>query len=99
MAIEFTGKKLYTSQDKPEAKREVKGKVSVIKGGLLIDGNGGKPVRNPVVVLEGSTIKEIGVDGQVNVPADAEMIDCSKLTLMPGLMDLHIHTPINNTIT
>jgi len=99
MAIEFTGKKLYTSQDKPETKREIKHKMAVIKGGLLIDGNGGKPVRNPVVVLEGSTIKEIGAEGRVKIPADAETIDCSKLTLMPGLMDLHIHTAMFNCLT
>ncbi len=35
---------------------EAKGPVRVLKGGTLIDGNGGKPVKDPVIILEGRRI-------------------------------------------
>jgi imidazolonepropionase-like amidohydrolase len=99
MPIEFKGEQLFTSQDKPEVKKGIKGKITVIKGGLLIDGNGGKPVKNPIVVLEGKFIKDVGVRGKARIPPGAEVIDCSSYTLMPGLMDLHIHTLMFNCLT
>ena len=68
---------------------EEKGKIKIIKGGLLIDGNGGKPVKDPVIVLEGRHIKQVGAKNEVKIPARAEVIDCGKLVLMPGLMDMH----------
>lgn len=78
---------------------EEKGKTKVIKGGLLIDGRGGKPVKDPVIVLEGRRIKQVGAKNEIKVPARAEVIDCGKLTLMPGLMDVHLHTMMFNCLT
>jgi len=99
MDLEFKGKKLLTSQDQPEPKKEIKGKITAIKGGLPIDGNGGKPAKNPVVLLDGKRIREVGTQGKVRIPPGADIIDCSKYTLMPGLMDLHIHTAMFNCLT
>ena len=70
---------------------EAKGPVRVLKGGMLIDGNGGKPVKDPVIVLEGRRIKAVGTKGKVKIPAKAEIIDCGTATLLPGLMDMHVH--------
>jgi len=78
---------------------EPKGATQVIKGGLLIDGNGGKPVKDPVIVLEGRRIKQVGTRSEVKIPARAEVIDCGKLTLMPGMMDVHLHTMMFNCLT
>lgn len=66
-------------------------KVKVIRGGLLIDGNGGTPIKNPVIVIEGKCIKAVGKQGEVQEPAGAEVIDATKYTLMPGLFDCHLH--------
>lgn len=66
-------------------------KVRVIRGGKLIDGNGGKVTKDPVIIVEGKRIKAIGVKGQLKEPAGAEVIDASKYTLMPGLFDCHLH--------
>ncbi|HSN42390.1 MAG TPA: amidohydrolase family protein, partial [Burkholderiales bacterium] len=78
---------------------EQKGAIKVIKGGTLIDGNGGKPVKDPVIVLEGRRIKQVGTRNDIKIPARAEVIDCGKLTLMPGLMDVHLHTMMFNCLT
>lgn len=78
---------------------EAKGATKVIKGGMLIDGNGGKPLKDPVIVLEGRRIKQVGTRSEVKIPARAEVIDCGKLTLMPGLMDVHLHTMMFNCLT
>jgi len=51
---------------------EEKGPIKVIKGATLIDGNGGTPVKDPVIVLDGRRIKQIGTKATVKVPARAE---------------------------
>ncbi|MGH8663417.1 MAG: amidohydrolase family protein, partial [Burkholderiales bacterium] len=87
---------------KPEAPWPVPaegGKLVAITGKALIDGNGGAVVKNPVIVLEGKRIKAVGVKGKVQIPAGAETIDASKYTLMPGLMDCHVHTGMFNCMT
>ncbi|MBI3936807.1 MAG: hypothetical protein HY323_07500, partial [Betaproteobacteria bacterium] len=82
MPLEFKGKVVLTSQDEPAAKKPVKpaGRPRYIKGGLLIDGNGGKPVKNPVIALEGIRIKQVGTKETIRIPAGAEVIDCGGYT-------------------
>lgn len=65
--------------------------VQVIEGATLIDGSGGPPVRDAVVVIRGNRIEQVGRRGDVEVPADATSIDGSGRYLLPGLIDLHTH--------
>lgn len=60
-----------------------------IQCGTLIDGTGGDPVSNAVVVVEGGSITAINADG--SIPRGAEVIDASGLTVMPGMIDCHVH--------
>ena len=80
-----------------------KGPVKVIRGASLIDGRGGDPLKNAVIVVQGSHIKAVGSrddkDLAANIPQDAEVIDAEGCTLMPGMMDLHIHTAMFNCMT
>ena len=46
----------------------------VVEGGTLIDGNGGAPVRDSVVVIEGNKIINVSRTGQVSYPANAWII-------------------------
>ncbi len=78
---------------------EKKNKVKVLKGGRLIDGRGGEVVKNPCVVIEGSRIQELGPMNQIRMPKKAEVIDMKNYTLMPGLMDIHLHTSAYNVLT
>ena len=60
-------------------------------GGTLIDGNGGRPVPDAVVIVEGDRIQRAGPAAQMSTPADATTIDITGRTVMPGLVDAHIH--------
>ena len=59
----------------------------VIQGGTLIDGNGGEPVDNSVIVIQGNRIAQVGRAGQVQVPAGAQVIDARGKWVLPGLVD------------
>jgi len=59
----------------------------VIQGGTLIDGNGGAPVPNSVIVIQGNRITAVGRAGQVQVPAGAQVINASGKWITPGLVD------------
>ncbi len=50
-------------------------------------------IRRGTVVVDGDRIAAIGPSRQVDVPADATVIDASGLTVMPGLVDVHWHGP------
>ncbi len=60
-----------------------------LRCGKLIDVQSGKALTNVVVLIEGTRIKAIG--SSVQIPVDAEVIDLSSATVLPGLFDLHCH--------
>ena len=57
----------------------------------LIDGTGADPKENAAVVIEGDRIKEILAKPSKRVPAGATALDCRGRTLLPGLIDGHVH--------
>lgn len=63
----------------------------VLQGGTLIDGTGKAPITNAVVVVEGNRITAVGSQGQVTVPQNAKIIKTDGQTILPGLIDGHIH--------
>jgi imidazolonepropionase-like amidohydrolase len=63
--------------------------IVAIRAGTLIDGSGGAPVKNAVVVIQGDKIVAAGAG--VAVPAGARVIDLSGLTVLPGFIDAHVH--------
>lgn len=60
--------------------------VLVIDGGTLIDGNGGPPVRDVQIVVQGNTIARIGRKGEA-APSGARIIDADGKFIVPGLID------------
>jgi len=64
-------------------------KIKAIKAGRLIDGNGGAVVENATILIENNKIKAVGKD--ISIPQDAEIIDASGKTVMPGMIDAHMH--------
>lgn len=63
--------------------------VIAIKAGKLLDPETGKAAANQIILVQGKTIKEIGAS--VAIPHDAQVIDLSKSTVLPGLFDAHTH--------
>lgn len=60
-------------------------------GATVIDGNGGQPIANGVVLIDGTKIKAVGPASRVVIPAGAEKIDVSGKFIVPGLMDANVH--------
>jgi imidazolonepropionase-like amidohydrolase len=65
-----------------------------IVGGFLIDGFGGTPVADSVVLVKGERIAAVGQEGRLAVPPGARVIDANGYTVMPGLIDTHVHLDI-----
>ncbi len=62
-----------------------------LKAGILIDGTGGPPIYDAIVVIENRRIREVGPAKEVALSSAAEVVDLSALTLLPGLIDAHVH--------
>lgn len=60
-------------------------------GGRLIDGYGGHPIENSVILIEGERITAVGQVGQLAVPQGVEVISTEGMTVLPGLWDMHVH--------
>ncbi len=65
--------------------------VLVLQGGTLIDGRGGAPIEDAVVVVRGDRIAAVGRRGQIPIPAGANIIQTTGRTILPGLIDMHLH--------
>ncbi len=62
-----------------------------IIGAVLIDGTGGPPLSNSVVIVAGSRIRAVGNRANMPIPAGVEKINGTGEFLVPGLIDLHVH--------
>ena len=62
-----------------------------IVGGTLIDGNGGPPVPNGIVVVRGEQIVAVGAASDVDVPEGARVVEAAGMSVLPGLADMHVH--------
>ncbi|HXG56330.1 MAG TPA: amidohydrolase family protein [Vicinamibacterales bacterium] len=68
---------------------------TALVGGTLIDGFGGPPLRNSVVLIEGERITAVGQVGSLAVPSGADVISTEGMSVLPGLWDMHVHLMIN----
>jgi imidazolonepropionase-like amidohydrolase len=57
----------------------------------LIDGTGAAPIEHCRIVVEGDRLAQVGPRETVPAPPDAEIVDLSGHTVIPGLIDLHFH--------
>ncbi|WP_063047129.1 amidohydrolase family protein [Nocardia pseudovaccinii] len=64
-------------------------RLTAVRAGWLFDGIGGQLVADPVVVLEGARIRS--VEAGVVPPPGADVVDLGGATLLPGLIDTHVH--------
>ena len=67
--------------------------IYVINAGKLIDGKTEKVFHNYSVLVEGSTIREVGPTDQITgkIGKDVPQYDYTSYTVVPGLIDCHVH--------
>ncbi|MBK8248985.1 MAG: amidohydrolase family protein [Gemmatimonadetes bacterium] len=65
-----------------------------IVGGRVIDGYGGPPIENGVILVSGERITRVGREGDVPIPAGTRIVDANGMTVLPGLIDMHVHLHI-----
>jgi imidazolonepropionase-like amidohydrolase len=65
--------------------------VVAIRAGHLFDSKTGTMLTKQVVLLSGERITEVGPEAQVKIPAGAQVLDLSQVTVLPGLIDAHTH--------
>ncbi len=65
--------------------------VTVIRAGTLIDGRSDKPRHDQVIVIAGDYIESVSDAASAKLPAGAAVVDLSKGTVLPGLIDSHTH--------
>jgi imidazolonepropionase-like amidohydrolase len=63
----------------------------IIKADRLIDVEKSLSVENPLVLIEGGAIKQVAKQGDFDIPEGYKVLDLSGHTLLPGLIDMHVH--------
>lgn len=66
-----------------------------LKGGRLIDGYGGPPIANSIVLVEDGIIKAVGQVGQLNIPDGFKVVSTEGMDVLPGLWESHAHLMLN----
>jgi imidazolonepropionase-like amidohydrolase len=69
----------------------------VIRAARMIDARGGGVISPAVVVVRGNRIEAVGREAAV--PANARVIDLGDATLLPGLIDAHVHVLLQGDVT
>jgi imidazolonepropionase-like amidohydrolase len=63
--------------------------------GRLIDGTGADPLPDAVLVILGDRIVAVGPRSEVTIPSEAEVIELSEATMLPGFINAHVHNTYN----
>ena len=85
-----------TNAQNPQAPSSQK-KPIAIRAGKLIDGKSDSPIANALILIEDGKIASITPGG--SPPPNAELIDLSNSTVLPGLIDAHTHILLQGDVT
>jgi imidazolonepropionase-like amidohydrolase len=79
--------------------------ITAVRAGRLFDPKSGTLLSNQVVIIRGDRIAEVGPEvaipagAGIAIPAGAKIIDLSRATVLPGLIDTHLHVMDGNPLT
>lgn len=65
--------------------------TTYVQADRMVDVVSGKAVEKPALVITDGRITAVGTQGSVTVPAGAERLDLTGMTILPGLIDMHVH--------
>jgi len=69
--------------------------IKVFKGAVLIDGNGGEPIFDAILAVEGDRVIYAGKADGFSQQGEVEICDYQGKTIIPGLIDCHIHMDLH----
>ncbi|MEO1475839.1 MAG: amidohydrolase family protein [Pseudomonadota bacterium] len=64
-------------------------------GGTLLDGLGGAPIYDSVILIDGDRVEDVGTEDSLPVPDGYDVISTEAMTVMPGLWEMHAHLMLN----
>src|SRR5207244_6896712 len=62
-----------------------------VRAGRMFDAKAGTMLQNQVILIKGEIITDVGPANQIQIPAGAQVIDLSNASVLPGLIDHHLH--------
>lgn len=62
-----------------------------VVGGRIIDGYGAAPIDDGIILIAGERISAVGRRRELPVPPGTPVVDANGMTVMPGLIDMHVH--------
>jgi imidazolonepropionase-like amidohydrolase len=65
--------------------------TTAVRAGKLFDPKSGEMLSNQVVLIQGEKISQVGPAASVTIPSGAKVVDLSRATVLPGLIDGHVH--------
>ena len=65
--------------------------TTAVRAGRLFDPKSGQMMVNQVVLIQGERITQVGPAASVSIPSGARVIDLGRATVLPGLIDGHVH--------
>ncbi|MCX6570627.1 MAG: amidohydrolase family protein [Candidatus Aminicenantes bacterium] len=72
--------------------------VSAVVGGTIIDGTGGAPLADAVILIQNKKIIAVAKKGQILIPRNAARIDASGKYIIPGFIDGNVHFTFGTSV-
>ena len=66
-------------------------KIIAITDVIIIDGNGKTPILKGTVIVKGNKIEQVGIASSISIPANAQVVHATGMSVLPGLIDSHFH--------
>jgi imidazolonepropionase-like amidohydrolase/WD40 repeat protein len=70
----------------------------VLRGARIITMEGDRVIGNGDILIDGNRILDVGERGSVNIPETATVIDVHNKTIMPGIVDIHAHWQLKQSV-